>query len=152
MMDYGRKTRGNGLLIRALIANLSGMSPDEFAEIEVRRMQCEWCRSGWPLSNGEHDLMGIKMPCEATASRPTAAAAVKLLEKERRNNMNPYLNLSFWRIWLNFGWYAGEDFRLFNLALFEVFTDSHDKVDQVTFLNLQITKVLLSFGLRLWGK
>src|SRR3990167_6060998 len=64
MMDYGRK-RNNGMFFRAMVAHVIGMSAEDFVDHELRLMQCEWCRLGWPLEGGQHDLFGIKMPCDA---------------------------------------------------------------------------------------
>ena len=59
-----RGTAGT-FLSRILVATLAGLTPQEFAEQEVRALQCKWCRDGLPASNGQHDILGIIVPCDA---------------------------------------------------------------------------------------
>ena len=65
MMSSGRSNRGRALAIRAIAALASGESAEQFAEREVRHMQCSYCRDGWPMKDGHHELLGVTMPCGA---------------------------------------------------------------------------------------
>ena len=65
MMSLGRSHRGRALAIRAIAAFASGEGAGQFAEREVRHMMCSYCRDGWPLKDGRHELLGVVVPCEA---------------------------------------------------------------------------------------
>ena len=65
MMSLGRSHRGRALAIRAIAAYTTGETAEQFAEREVRRMMCPYCRDGWPLKDGRHELLGVVVPCEA---------------------------------------------------------------------------------------
>ncbi len=54
------------------------------------------------------------------------------------------------RFWMNCGWYSGEEFKLLNLSILEILTDAKNKVDQINFFNIQITKFILTCGISLW--
>lgn len=43
--------------------------------------------------------------------------------------------------WINFGWYAGNEFKLFGINVFETVCDS------VVLFDLQVAKFCISFGL-----
>lgn len=51
--------------------------------------------------------------------------------------------------WLNFGWYPGEEFKLFAFMLGEVVREYPDeRVGMIVVFNLQITHFCFSFGWR----
>jgi len=61
--------------------------------------------------------------------------------------MRPRLNIYTKNFFLNFGWYAGEEFTLFCLDIFDVQTNyNNTKVDLVTLFLIKIAKFLFSFG------
>jgi hypothetical protein len=69
--------------------------------------------------------------------------------------MKPYVNLQFevrkFKPWLNAGWYWGEEFKLFEVSLFQCLADfSTGKIDQVTFFHIQVAKLMLAFGINLY--
>jgi hypothetical protein len=67
-MESGIDTKA--FLGRILIGAVTGQSPQEFAEQEVRRMRCGWCAIGWPLEDGQHVLPGgLTVPCGAEQER-----------------------------------------------------------------------------------
>jgi len=56
---------GKRFLVRALLASIEGVSPEEFAENEIRRRSCEWCAMGLSVNEERnHTLCGLVMPCE----------------------------------------------------------------------------------------
>ena len=65
MMNSGRSNRGRAFAIRAIAAYATGETAGQFAEREVRHMQCSYCRDGWPMKDGHHELLGVVVPCEA---------------------------------------------------------------------------------------
>ena len=56
---------GRGFLARVVIGAIVGQSPEDFAEQELRRMRCKWCADGWPVVDGQHDILGVIIPCDA---------------------------------------------------------------------------------------
>ena len=57
---------GRGFMLRALLASLDGVSPEEFVEQELRRMKCGFCRDGIPRDpDGQHHILGVSIPCGA---------------------------------------------------------------------------------------
>ena len=64
-----RPVTGKAFLSRILLAHLGGVTPKEFAEQELRRVQCKWCADEFLLFNGVHNVFGLPIPCDATAAR-----------------------------------------------------------------------------------
>jgi len=60
-------TRSKGFLARLIVGVATGQSPEDFAEQEFRRMTCDWCADGWPVADGQHNVIGVIVPCEALA-------------------------------------------------------------------------------------
>lgn len=58
---------GRAFLARVLAAYVAGGSSEEFAEQEMRQMQCPYCQRHMPVDeDGNHQVLGVKIPCEAT--------------------------------------------------------------------------------------
>jgi hypothetical protein len=64
MMSNGKS---RSFLARLILAGVSGQSPEDFAEQEYKRLACEWCADGWPVADGQHNVIGVIVPCEALA-------------------------------------------------------------------------------------
>ena len=65
---------------------------------------------------------------------------------------NVYLEIKIPKFtsWLNFGWYRGEDLKLFDLYFGEFLTDIKGKVDQITFFHIQIAHLIFATGISLY--
>lgn len=74
---------GKAFLMRILLAHLSGMTSAEFAEQEVRRMNCAYCRLGAPLNEeGTHQFFEITIPCEASQDETALQKEVKEMSRQ----------------------------------------------------------------------
>jgi hypothetical protein len=63
MMNHN--VRGKGFLVRLIMARVTGQSPEDFAEQELKLMTCDWCADGWPVTDGQHHILGVVVPCDA---------------------------------------------------------------------------------------
>lgn len=54
-----------GFMTRAILAMADGITPEQFAERESRRLVCSFCRDWWPRVGDHHELMGVIVPCKA---------------------------------------------------------------------------------------
>jgi hypothetical protein len=61
-----------------------------------------------------------------------------------------HLKINQHRYWFDCGWYYGEEFKLLKLSILEILTGANEKVDQINFLNVQVTKFIISCGVSLW--
>ena len=66
MQSMRSRDAAGTFLSRILVATLAGLTPQEFAEQELRGLRCKWCRDGLLASNGQHDILGVIVPCDAT--------------------------------------------------------------------------------------
>ena len=66
-----------------------------------------------------------------------------------RPKIKTFLHFSIWRVFFSLGWWRGENFKLLNLTILEIFTVPH-KIDQITILDIQVAKLQVLVGLRLW--
>ena len=57
-------------------------------------------------------------------------------------NIVMYVNGKRIRFFINFGWYSGEPFRLFDLNLFS----KYEMIDSLYIFELTITKLMVTFG------
>lgn len=57
--------RDNSFAIRLILSALEQESPNDFAEREIRRMRCEWCKIGLPIEDGIHKFFGLEIKCDA---------------------------------------------------------------------------------------
>ena len=72
-MQSTRTRGGRAFLARILVATLAGLTPEEFAEQEVRAIKCRWCREGWPAVRGQHNIRGVNVRCDAASRVDTPA-------------------------------------------------------------------------------
>ena len=50
------------------------------------------------------------------------------------------------RIWISFGWYAAEPFKLFSILVLELWEGIEQEIDTVTILDIQFLKLAFSVG------
>lgn len=61
--------------------------------------------------------------------------------------MKKSINLHFYWFWLSCGWFPGDTFKAFCFTFGETIDDYHGKkLDQVTFLSIQIAYFTFAFG------
>lgn len=61
--------------------------------------------------------------------------------------MKPRLDIYVRKFWINFGWYSGEEFKVFNLSVLKFLTDQHNKIDMIVFWDIQILKFMFACGI-----
>jgi len=61
--------------------------------------------------------------------------------------MKANINIDKFHLWLNFGWYSGNEWFLLNIMLFNCSQDYPSKrIDHVTVFSVQVLKLLFAFG------
>jgi hypothetical protein len=51
------------------------------------------------------------------------------------------------RLWINFGWFSGDPFKLIDITIGETSENYSDKkVDMITFFSIQVIHFLFAFG------
>lgn len=65
MFNPNRRYNSKAFIARMLADIVAGRSAKEFAEEEVRRMNCDWCAMGIPMNatDSHHELLGMALPC-----------------------------------------------------------------------------------------
>lgn len=66
MFNPNRRHNSKAFIARMLTGIVAGQSAEEFAEEQMRRMNCDWCAAGTPMdaAGTYHELLGMVLACE----------------------------------------------------------------------------------------